>query len=187
MDTYRLFVAIDLPETIKDQLVALQSGVGSATWVKRYTFHLTLRFLGDGIPAAQLDAITTALAQLEAPPFAFHLQGVGRFPPGEKRGARVLWVGIAPQPLLTGRLQPLVEQAVTGIGFPPDDKPFSGHITMARLKKPDALAQDVPRWLAQHSAFRSDAIPVESFTLYSSLLTPQGPRYSREAVFSLKG
>jgi 2'-5' RNA ligase len=186
MNSFRLFVAIDLPDGVKDQLNALQSGISGATWVKRGTFHLTLRFIGDGISAVGLEQIKAALGQIEASAFDLMLQGVGRFPPSDKKGARVLWVGVAPQPLLMRQLQPAVERAVVSVGLPADDKPFNGHITIARLKKPDKLTEEVPRWLAQYGDFRSEVIPVTAFTLYSSLLTPQGPRYTHEAVYSLR-
>lgn len=185
MDTRRLFVAIDLPDPVKDALARLQTGVDGATWVKRPTLHLTLRFLGDRVPAAQLEPIKRALAAIEQPAFDIRLHGVGRFPPSEKKGARVLWAGVAPQPALTKLLQPSVERAVTGVGLPPDGKPFNGHITLARLKQPDKGAADVSRWLAAHQDFATGSIPVTQFILYASLLTPQGPRYTHEGVFPL--
>jgi 2'-5' RNA ligase len=184
MNTYRLFVAVNLPESVKDQLSDIQTGVDGASWVKRPTIHLTLRFLGDGIAADRLDRIIAALGQIEVAPFELHLAGVGRFPPSGKRSARILWVGIDEQPALTKLLQPAIERAVVSVDFPPDDKPFRGHITLARLKKP-VKGEAIPNWLARQETFRSDPIPVNEFVLYSSLLTPQGPIYTAEATFPL--
>ena len=107
------------------------------------------------------------------------MRGVGRFPPG-KRPARVLWAGIVEQPALLA-LQAAVETALGAVGFEPEDRPFSPHITLARLKG-DAT---VERFLQQHGAFRAEPFTVSEFYLVSSLLTPQGPLYRYEAHFPL--
>src|SRR5687768_16375615 len=92
----RLFVAIDLPDAIKDELDTLRANVPGATWAKRQALHLTLRFLGDQILPERLHPIMTALDRVRVSPFEVTLQGVGRFPPAMRGAARVLWVGIAP-------------------------------------------------------------------------------------------
>ena len=111
----RLFVAIELPDEVKDQLVALKTDIPGATWVKTPAMHLTLRFLGDHINAICLTPIKTALASIKAAPFTLALGGTGRFPSGTRRPARVLWVGIADQPALL-TLQSAVEQRLAGGG-----------------------------------------------------------------------
>ena len=177
----RLFVAIELPDDIKQQLTRLRADIPGATWVKPHAFHLTLRFLGDQVDAARVPAIISALGAVQAAPFDVVLQGVGRFPP--KGLARVLWVGTAAQPALTA-LHRTVESTLETVGFPPESRPFSAHITLARLKQ-DAR-QQVEAFLNQQRQFRSDPIPVTNFHLIESVLTPQGPRYRSEATFDLK-
>lgn len=184
MPALRLFIAVDLPESLRDRLLALQTNIPGATWVKRPALHLTLRFLGD-VEQAQIAKLNAALSAIQAEPFPMALSGVGRFPPNERRSARVLWVGIARQPALL-RLAASVESAVVGLGFPPDDHDeFSPHITLARLKEHRDAAGAVSRFLSQHQGFRADPFSVESFVLYSSTLTPQGAIYKPVESFKL--
>ena len=176
----RLFVAIDLPPDLKDRLLALKTDIPGAVWVKPPALHLTLRFLGDPIDPIRLTPIRTALASVKAAPFPLTLRGTGRFPSGDRRPARVLWVGMADQPALTA-LQAAVEQALVPLGFAPEDRPFSPHITLARLKGEGSVA----RFLDRHGAFRAEPFTVSEFHLVSSTLTPGGPNYRHEATFPL--
>jgi 2'-5' RNA ligase len=180
----RLFIAAEIPADVKAQLVALKSDISGATWVKPDAMHLTLRFLGDQIDPIRLLPIKTALESIKAEPFPVVLRGTGRFPPGTKRPARVLWVGIADQPALLA-LQASVERAVAAVGFDPEDRAFSPHITLARLK-PEGNAAQVARFLEKQRAFRTEPFTVSAFYLISSLLTPQGPNYHHEASISLR-
>lgn len=180
----RLFVAIDLPQRVKDQLGALKTDIPGARWVKPAQMHLTLRFIGDQVMEAHFQQIKTALATIEAEAFTLTLQGVGRFPPSPKKAARVLWVGISAQPRLDVLYQK-VETAVRRIGFPEDDHDFNPHITLARVQS-DKLSPAISSFLENNADFQSETIAVDQFYLYSSLLSPQGPSYKREAIISLK-
>jgi len=180
---YRLFAAIDLPKTVKDQLSALRGDVPGARWVKPPQMHLTLRFIGDQVAANQFQQIKAALAQVQSPAFDVQLQGVGRFPPSPKKPPRVLWVGTAEQPLLH-QLYRQVNAVLAKVGVQPDDHDFNAHITLARMQayKP---SPEVERYLAAHAEFHTDMIPVTAFVLYASVLSPQGPTYKQEAVYPL--
>jgi 2'-5' RNA ligase len=179
----RLFVALELPDEVKDQLVALKTDLPDAVWVKRPALHLTLRFLGDRIDPIRLTPIQLALASIRAESFSLALRGTGRFPSGARRPARVLWVGLTESPpLLT--LHAAVEQALASADFPPEDRPFSPHITLARLKG-DQTAPQIERFLDRQRGFHSDAFTVSSFHLMSSVLTPEGPNYRHEGTFDL--
>jgi RNA 2',3'-cyclic 3'-phosphodiesterase len=172
----RLFVALELPDDIKDTLAALKVD-GRRT--KRDQFHLTLRFIGDGIELPQVNAIKQALAEISAAPFEMQFRGVGQFPP--KKPARVLWVGIAPNPALDA-LAKQIEAAVVKAGLAPEDRPFSAHMTLSRLDPP----KDAREFLERYPAFESRTMPVEEFILFSSVLSPQGATHRREAVYPLK-
>ena len=177
----RLFVAIDLPDAVKDQLGALQTHISSARWVKRHQMHLTLFFLGE---TDRLPDIQVALASIEAQAFELTLTGVGRFPKRRKQPPRVLWAGINAAPALD-QLHHQVTTALTDIGFEAENRPFSPHITLARLKTRGPLPE-VDAFLSAHHAFRTPAIAITEFVLFSSVLAPQGARYQREAVFPLR-
>jgi len=179
----RLFIAVQLPDALKDQLERLKTDIPDASWTRRETYHITLRFLGDEIPDSRVPDLKNALAEIHLPAFDVTLQSVGRFPPGEKKPARVLWVGIAPNPPLMV-LYRAVEKTVIGLGFPPDDHDFSGHITLARLKhtRPEP---SVNAFLSKHANFRAEPFHTDAFHLFSSTLTPQGARYTALAHFPL--
>jgi RNA 2',3'-cyclic 3'-phosphodiesterase len=181
----RLFVAIDLPDVIKDELDTLRTNVPGATWAKRQAFHLTLRFLGDQIAPERLNPIMSALDTVRAASFEMLLQGVGRFPPAMRGAARVLWVGIAPQPALAD-LHARIEQALATVGFPREVGNFSPHITLARLKTSNPT-RDINMLLERHAAFQAGPVRVNEFSLFSSVLTAQGSRYKSEAVYRLHG
>ncbi len=89
----RLFVAVELPDEIKDRLVALSSGLHGARWVDPAQMHLTLRFVG-GVDRPQADDVADALGQVYAPRFDVALAGLGEF---SARGRpSVLWAGVRP-------------------------------------------------------------------------------------------
>lgn len=180
----RLFIAIEIPNDVKAQLGALKSDIPGATWVKPAAMHLTLRFLGDRIDPIRLPPIKMALGSIKAEPFSVTLSGTGRFPPGTKRPARVLWAGMDEPPALLA-LQASVERAVAAVGFEPEGRGFNPHITLARLKDGSASTMQIAHFLEQRRAFRAEPFTVSAFYLISSLLTPQGPQYRHEASFAL--
>lgn len=177
----RLFAAVDLPAAVKDQLDALRAPIPGARWVGRQQMHLTLFFIGE---TARVADISAALAQVRAAPFDLLLSGVGRFPSGSRRPPRVLWVGVAPQPALLA-LQTRVAGALVALSCAAEDRPYSPHLTLARLQAERPLPE-ADRFLTAHAGFRAGPVRVESFVLYASDLTPQGARYTPQAVYPLR-
>ncbi|MCM2356922.1 MAG: RNA 2',3'-cyclic phosphodiesterase [Geobacteraceae bacterium] len=175
----RLFVAIDLPEEVKNGVAGLCGGLPEARWVPMEQFHLTLRFIGE-VDEAGFRAIKVALAGVQAPPFPLALKGIGHFPPG--RHPRVLWVGLeGSAPLL--ELQQEVELALVSAAIPPEERKFSPHITLARLK--ETPAEKVLALEQRQGEFASTPFPVTEFHLYSSTLTREGAIHTREASYPL--
>jgi 2'-5' RNA ligase len=174
----RLFIAIDLPEPVKDQLQGLRMSLSGASWTRREALHLTLQFLGDGIPDSRLDDIQQALHTVDASAFSLCLSGVGQFPGGRKP-ARILWAGVDAPPALA-ELVAQVHRAMNAIGFPPDARPFSPHITLARLRTPAPPAA-LKAFFAHNAPFETTPFPVTGITLYASQLTPAGPLYTAHA------
>lgn len=178
----RLFVAIDLPDRVKDQLGKLQTAsIAGARWVSREQMHLTLFFIGE---TEKNVAVQEALARVQTVPFEMTLAGVGRFPAGNKKPPRVLWAGVK-APAALGQLHGAVTAALSGSGFQPEDRPFSPHITLARLKAERPL-REVDVFLQAQADFRTAPFLVDRFVLFSSTLTPQGARYTPQAVMALK-
>ena len=176
----RLFVALALPEELRQQLADLQRGLREARWVAPENIHLTLQFLGeiDGGLAGDID---TALTQLRQEAFAIRLEGLGTF--GEGRHLRVLWAGVAPSQALL-RLQSKVVRASETAGFQPEGRRFKPHVTLARFKR--ASGAGLSDYLGSHGAFKSAPFPVREVLLYSSHLTRAGAIYRPEARYPLE-
>ncbi|HMA16034.1 MAG: RNA 2',3'-cyclic phosphodiesterase [Bacteroidota bacterium] len=175
----RLFVALALPEPLREQLCGLCNGLPGARWVAPENMHLTLRFIGEveGHDAEDIDA---ALSGIHFPRFPLTLAGVGDF--GDERRLRSVWVGVEANGMLE-RLQGKVEQAVQRAGQPPEKRKFKPHVTLARFK-----SHPGPRlesYFTERSLFRAAPFEVSAFTLYSSYLAHEGAIYSPEAVYPL--
>jgi 2'-5' RNA ligase len=175
----RLFVGIELPEAVQERLAGLCGGVPGARWVDAENMHLTLRFIGD-VEDGLAEDIDAALLRLRAPRFDLMLDGVGFF--GKPTAARILWAGVRKcEPL--ARLQAKVETAVQSAGLPPEERKFSPHVTLARLKgAPEIRLQ---RFVAENADFLAGPLPVERFVLFSSFRSGSGPIYTPEADYPL--
>lgn len=178
---HRLFVALDLPEEVRFIVAGVRTEIPGFRWVPESQLHLTLRFIGD-CDDATLERLREELGKVCCRAFVLGLNGIGHFPP---RGLpRVLWIGIEAGPELVS-LQAAVEQASVAAGVVPEDRPFSPHLTIARLK--EIPPQVVTRFEADHSGFRCDPFQVNSFHLYASSLTQQGAVHRRLGSFELNG
>lgn len=173
----RLFVAIDLPDDVKAALAGLPPELPAARWVHPEELHLTLRFIGE-VDEQSCSAIKTALSVVEFAAFPLTLCGVGHFPPG--RHPRVLWVGMNPCEGLL-QLQQKIELALIEAGITDDERRFSPHITIARLKETAPAAVDKFEML--HGALACPTFEVREFILYSSVLARKGAIHSKEAVY----
>ena len=175
----RLFVAIDLPDRIKQAVAGICRGVPGVRWLPPDQLHLTLRFIGETEDAA-IATIRSGLAAITSPAFPLSLREMGCFP--SPRRPRVLWVGLSGgAPLM--QLQHDVETALVAAGLPPEERPFSPHITLARLR--DHREGDVAPFLARNAFFASGPFTVDAFHLYSSALTAKGAIHRREASYPL--
>jgi RNA 2',3'-cyclic 3'-phosphodiesterase len=176
----RLFVAIDLPEGLKDPLTGFIREVPLAKWVGREELHLTLRFIGE-VDDRTFSAIKTGLSRISFSPFMLTLCGVGHFPP--RAHPRVLWVGMQPSDGLV-TLQQDVELALADIGLQPDERPFSPHITLARLR--DTAPAVVAEFERRHKDLVCSPFEVTEFILFSSVLTPKGAIHTKEAIYNCR-
>ena len=175
----RLFVAIELPEHVRDRLAAISYNLAGARWLDGDAMHLTLRFIGevDHDLAADID---DALLRVVAPAFQLSLAGVGHF--GSRGRARVLWVGIAAPPPLA-QLQAKIEAALGHTGLAPEGRKFHPHVTLARLQ--GVPADRLAPILADLGELRLGPFSVEHFTLFSSVLGKDGAVYTPEARYAL--
>jgi RNA 2',3'-cyclic 3'-phosphodiesterase len=176
----RLFVGIEFPPELKLRLSLLCSGVPGAKWVDPGNLHLTLRFIGEISEDVAAD-VDEALARVRAPRFSLRLAGTGIFG-GYK--PHTLWIGVERDPALV-RLRDKIEQALLRAGLEPEQRKFAPHVTLARLRHPelDKLGQ----FLAMHTQFRVEPLPVEHFSLIASFPTKAGSVYEDQADYPLGG
>ncbi|MDE0255518.1 MAG: RNA 2',3'-cyclic phosphodiesterase, partial [Rhodospirillaceae bacterium] len=104
----RLFVGLELPEDLRDTLAMLERGIPGARWIESDNYHITLRFIGE-VAEDQAEDIDSALAGVQAAPFALSLASVGHF--GKLRKARSVWAGVEANEALD-RLQAGVGSAI---------------------------------------------------------------------------
>jgi 2'-5' RNA ligase len=175
----RLFVGIELPEAVRERLAGLSGGVPGAKWVSPENMHLTLRFIGE-VEYGLADDLDAALAKLQSPRFDLTLDGIGFF--GKPTAARTLWAGVRKCEALM-RLQAKVEIAVQRLGLPAEERKYSPHVTLARLR--GVPAARLLRFVEANGHFLAGPLPVEHFVLFSSALGSGGSVYTPEADYPL--
>jgi len=135
----RLFIAIELPDEIKQGINRVQDQLkrsgASAGWTRPEGIHLTLKFLGE-VPEEKVSEIMTALTDAikGAGKLNLEVKGAGAFP--NTKNPRVLWIGVAGDSEKLAALQAAVEDAMTGLGFEREARRFSPHLTLARIRFP---------------------------------------------------
>ncbi len=164
----RLFVALDLPESIRERLARLCTGLPSTRWVAPDQLHLTLSFIGE-VDGDTFHDLSAALIQVVFDSFPMRLDGLGFFPPRGK--PRVVWVGIEKnEPLL--HLQRKIHTHLVRLRLPLESRKFAPHITLARLK--NTPADKVGAYLETNGLFCTEPFQVDRFRLYSSVLSQKG-------------
>jgi RNA 2',3'-cyclic 3'-phosphodiesterase len=179
----RLFVAIEIPDQIRDALTLfvkeLRPTAPHVKWVRPENLHVTLKFLGH-TDASNLEKIETALRTIRNPqPVTLEFSGVGFFP-NEKR-PRVFWAGMNSSPNL-GQLAEAIDHTMHHFGFPLENRPFTPHLTLARLEPPGLppkLAEAVQRQNSQNFG----SLTAREFYLIESKLKPTGAEYTKLQSF----
>ena len=184
-----MFVAIELPVSTLDALeraiAPLRDAAPELSWSGPHNRHVTLKFLGDVEPE-RTDGLTAMIDGVGRShrPFSVHLSQIGAFP--NFRRARVIWLGVEPEPRLE-LLQHDLEVGAAGLGYEVEGRPFRPHATLARVRT--ALEIEPIRRLAR-AARRIDftaAVDVVELTLFESTLAPSGARYRRMHAATLGG
>ncbi len=182
----RIFLTIKVPPTYqtREVLTNFQQALHDSriNWVDPDHMHLTLKFFGDTPSHRIRDVVEVArLVAEESSSFKLFLEGCGTF--GQPKEPRVLWIGAQPSETLSGLFQQL-QKRLKAFGFEPDIQNFNPHITLGRIKKlthPDMLKQMVMAY--KSSNFGS--YDISAFSLYESILHPDGPEYKVVEEFRL--
>ena len=178
----RTFIAIPLPDEIKNYLFLLQKKLrlllpAKVHWVAKKHLHLTLKFFGE-LTDKEVAAVRQSLSQITFQQFTLTLYSFGVFPSDQY--VRVLWVGVTPLDSLRS-LQQDVDAST--ISFGKQEQEFKWHITLGRVK----LVKDKESFAAQLKEVAIDQLSfaVNSFQLMQSVLSKDGPSYVVVEQFSL--
>jgi 2'-5' RNA ligase len=181
MTGVRCFVAVELPPSIRQEIGLLHSRIATEglRLVRPDLVHITLKFLGD-VPQGRVDAVAQALGAVKAASFSVRIKGIGAFP---GRSVRVLWLG------LEGDFQGLhrgIEKALEPLGFSPEERGFSPHVTLGRVGSPNVeTSRQIQSRMSELSGLDLGGFTVDRFYLKKSTLTPGGPIYEDLAEFPL--
>jgi len=192
MEQVRSFIAIELPDEVKSGLAQLQAQLKTGKqppvkWVNPYSIHLTLKFLGN-IAVDKISEITGAMeaAAQGISPFHLEVKDLGVFP--NLRRVQVVWVGISGEVDQLSRLQQGIESNLSPLGFTPESRPFTPHLTLARLRE-QASPDERQSFGQLIASTRFEAVydfSVDSINLIRSQLTREGAIYSRISSVKLK-
>jgi len=180
MPTIRAFIAIELSLAVRGRLAEAQRLLRRETslsvrWVNTQSAHLTLKFLGE-VDEAKIEAIGQAMTQAARQSHTFDIGTgeTGAFP--SSRRPRVLWLGLRGDltPLL--ELQRTLETLIAPLGFPTEERPFSPHLTLGRVREERGAHAAVP---PASLAIEPVTQPVEAIVLMQSILGPDGAQYRR--------
>lgn len=176
----RLFIAFDIPDTVKKQLVSIQDAVktdAKIKWVAAGNMHLTLKFLGE-VAEDKIDDIKKRLAEVSFDKFDIEVSALGVFPSEDY--IRVIWVGFKNE----GKMAELAKKIRGKLPEFKDDYEFKAHLTMGRVKfvkDKKALIEELKK-----IKVKSERFSVKEFKLYKSTLTMKGPIYKELGVFPAK-
>lgn len=188
----RSFIAIELPLAVKQELTTLENALKKrcpqvVRWVYPLGIHITLKFLGD-VDSDKIDEIKMAIdeATYGLSPFHLSLQEIGAFP--NLNRVNVIWVGAKGELDKLTYLQKQVESNMEQLDFPREERAFSPHLTLGRVRNytsPDDHKK-LGQILSQTSFTSSQVITVESVNLMKSQLTSTGAIYTRLYASLLK-
>ncbi|HYW74391.1 MAG TPA: RNA 2',3'-cyclic phosphodiesterase [Pyrinomonadaceae bacterium] len=187
MTTYRIFIAIEIPSSIRrlltDYIEQLRGEFPEtrASWSREDNLHLTLKFLGD-VPVTRIPDLAAACTDAAGTlgPFELAISTTGTFPPHGK--PKVLWVGVGDaQPVPASRqnlssLQASLESACAAHGFAREERTYHPHLTIARLreaKKSRALAERHRQLVVGPRNFQ-----VSEIVLFRSELSSRGSKHT---------
>jgi len=189
MDGIRSFIAIEIPPSLKSRMEEVQEELRRAEadvkWVRPEGIHLTLKFLGS-IRREDVEKISVALGPVAASiaPFEIRILGLGCFP--HARNPRVVWLGVdrGRDPLASLHLA--IEQKMADLSLPPEERPFSPHLTLGRVRSPRGRV-GLARALEMNRGAEIGSFQAREVILFRSELRPSGAVYTKLGEFPLGG
>jgi 2'-5' RNA ligase len=187
-ETARTFIAIELPPQVRTHLAdcqqRLQRAGGDVRWVRPDLIHLTLVFLGD-VPTEMLADLEKSVREALAPfgALTLRVQGAGRFPP---RGLpRTIWIGLEDPSGNLAKLQAALARATVAFAEKPEDRAYTPHLTLGRVKSPRG-GRDLAGAIDAMAGAPGPSLEAREVTIFKSDLSPQGPTYTALARITLQ-
>ena len=172
-------MAIELSDRVRSAIADVQASLGATfggiRWIPRDRMHLTLKFLGD-VPDRDVDGVAKAVRGVaeELRGFDMQISGAGCFP---MRGAvRIVWAGVQEESGTLLECAKQLDQSLHSLGFPQELRPFSPHLTLARLRHDDS--DGALRTAVERCTYSSVTQSVSKLILMSSVLSRKGPTYA---------
>jgi len=182
----RLFTGLDLPADVVRALDGLLDQLRPAArikWSPPANLHITTRFIGEW-PEARLPDLRAALGRVPSyPPIPIHVRKLGFFP--NPHSPRIFWAGVEASPDLAA-VASETDRALEPLGLKPEGRPFSPHLTLARIKEPVPM-QTLRETIAALPSLDFGSFTAERFFLYQSRPGPAGSVYTKLAEFPLTG
>lgn len=182
----RLFIALDLPKSLKEILFLLceqKKVIEGVNIVSKENYHITLKFLGE-VSELMIPPITDKLREITRKfnPFFLKISHSGVFP--NSQFPRVVWIGVEDD-MTIRKLASAIEESLESLGFKREEKEFKSHITLARVKEPrngryffDLINRRFKELSISHEDFKNSLkFEVKEFVLMKSTLTPKGSIY----------
>jgi 2'-5' RNA ligase len=192
IDRARLFVGLPVAATLFGQFEALRDrlragpGGNAVRWTPSDNLHVTLRFLGN----VDVRLLSEASARLERGcrefgPFELGFGALGCFP--DERRPRVVWIGFAGAVNQLSALEASVDRAMGDLGEHREEKPFTPHLTLGRVRTRTRDAAAVGKLIRGSVVDPIGAWRISEVALIRSELKPEGSRYTPLAVVRLEG
>jgi len=179
----RIFIAVDLPDQVRERIAEIAANFdrSGVKLVKPELVHVTMKFLGE-VEERVVKEICTALSGVASQPFKAQIGGVGAFP--KPSYIRVIWLGASGSFDL---LHSEVDRILGSFGFAPDDD-FVAHATIARVKRVSRETRiELGVEVSKLAETMLGEFTVDSLSVKSSTLTPEGPIYKTVCEIPLKG
>lgn len=179
-NTVRTFIAVELSDELRrraaDLIEKLQAAQADVKWVAVHNLHITLNFLGD-VPESEIVPICQAVAAVsaETAPFELEVVGAGAFP--NLHRPRTIWLGAGAGQESLCRLQERIEKALRPLGFKPESRSFSPHLTVGRVRAPSPALARLTDLLNQYADRRVGQSRIHDVVVFSSQLERGGPIY----------
>ena len=176
----RVFLALDLDQPVKTQLIRLQGRLAKVgpdvRWVRSEHIHLTMKFLGD-LPDNTAADVCRLCQNVSADfePFEFEVAGAGCF--ANYGRPRVLWVGVVDPSGSVRRLHERIERTLAPLGLRRELRAFKPHVTLGRVRS-GQNAQELRDQVKKNEKFEAGIAQAKEITIYSSQLSPDGPLHT---------